>query len=245
MRPVMVVTGGSRGIGAAVARRAAATYDVALVHAGGVATAALVADLERSGAAVLDAVVDVADEDAVAGLFRTIDARYGRLDALINNAAIAGTYGTIATVSASMLDRLWAVNLTGPFLCAREAVARMRTDQGGRGGVIVNVSSRAAQTGGTGEWVHYAASKGGLDVLTVGLAREVVEQGIRVVGVRPGLVDSDFHRFAPAGRLDRVAATIPMGRAGTPDEIAAAICWLASPEASYVTGSILDVGGGR
>ncbi len=245
MRPVMVITGGSRGIGAAVARRVAASYDVVIVHTGNVDTTTLVADLESRGASVVDAVADIADEAAVVALFESVDDRFGRLDVLVNNAAIAGSYGTVDSYTAATLDRLWAVNLTGTFLCTREAIARMRNDQGGRGGVIVNVSSRAAQTGGSGEWVHYAASKGAMDVLTIGLAREVVDQGIRVVGVRPGLVDSDFHRHAPQGRLERISPLIPMARPGTPDEIAAAICWLSSPEASYVTGAILDVGGGR
>jgi NAD(P)-dependent dehydrogenase (short-subunit alcohol dehydrogenase family) len=144
-----------------------------------------------------------------------------------------------------VLARLWAVNISGPFVCAREAIRRMATDRGGRGGAIVNVSSRAAALGGSGEWIHYAASKGAIDTMTIGLAREVAAQGIRVNGVRPGLVATDIHDAAPSGRLERMAPSVPMGRAGTPEEVAAAIVWLASPAASYITGTIIDVTGGR
>jgi NAD(P)-dependent dehydrogenase (short-subunit alcohol dehydrogenase family) len=144
-----------------------------------------------------------------------------------------------------MLARLWAVNVTGPFLCAREAAARMRTDRGGRGGAIVNISSKAAVLGGSGEWVHYAASKGAIDTMTVGLAKELAAVGVRVNGVRPGLIESDFHEHAPPGRVERMAPSVPMQRSGSPDEVAGAVLWLCSPEASYVTGAFIDVTGGR
>jgi NAD(P)-dependent dehydrogenase (short-subunit alcohol dehydrogenase family) len=144
-----------------------------------------------------------------------------------------------------MLARLFAVNVTGAFICAREAVRRMSTTRGGAGGSIVNISSRAAVLGGSGEWVHYASSKGAIDTMTVGLARELAPQGIRVNAVRPGLIESDFHRAAPPGRVDRMAPTVPMQRSGSPAEVAEAVLWLASPGASYVTGAFVDVAGGR
>jgi NAD(P)-dependent dehydrogenase (short-subunit alcohol dehydrogenase family) len=144
-----------------------------------------------------------------------------------------------------MLTRLWAVNITGAFLCAREAAARMRTDQGGHGGCIINISSKAAVLGGSGEWVHYAASKGAVDTMTVGLAKELATVGVRVNGVRPGLIESDFHDHAPPGRVERMAPSVPMQRPGTTHEVAGAVLWFAGPEASYVTGSFIDVTGGR
>ena len=151
----------------------------------------------------------------------------------------------IDSVHEAMLARLWAVNVTGPFLCAREAAARMRTDRGGRGGSIVNISSKAAVLGGPGEWVHYAASKGAIDTMTVGLAKELAPFGVRVNGVRPGLIESDFHDHAPPGRVERIAPTVPMQRSGSPDEVAAAVLWLAGRQRSYVTGTFIDVAGGR
>jgi NAD(P)-dependent dehydrogenase (short-subunit alcohol dehydrogenase family) len=178
-------------------------------------------------------------------MFGVIDREFGRIDGLVNNAGVVGSHGRVENLDGSVLARLWAVNITGPIVCAREAVRRMATDHGGHGGAIVNVSSRAAALGGSGEWVHYAASKGAIDTLTIGLAREVAAQGIRVNAVRPGLVDTDIHETAPAGRVERMAPTVPLGRAGTPEEVAAAIVWLASPAASYVTGAIVDVTGGR
>lgn len=248
-RPVMLITGAVRGIGAAVARAAAPSHDLVVNHVSprspGDHVDALVDDLTALGAAVLVHRADVADEEQVVAMFRAIDGHFGRLDVLVNNAGITGGYGTLDTVGATMLAGLWAVNVTGPFVCAREAAARMATDRGGRGGSIVNVSSRAAVLGGSGEWVHYAASKGAIDTMTVGLAKELATVGIRVNAVRPGLVESDFHDHAPAGRLDRLAPTVPMGRAGTADEVAGAVRWLVSDEASFVTGAFIDIGGGR
>ena len=246
-RPVALVTGGSRGIGAAVCRRAAAAgYDVVVNYAAqGDAAEAVAADTRATGATALVVQADVADQAQVLEMFARTEHEFGRLDLLVNNAAIAGGYGALDTVDTAQLERLWAVNITGAFLCAREAAARMRTDRGGHGGCIINISSKAAVLGGSFEWVHYAASKGALDTMTTGLSKELAEHGVRVNGVRPGLIDSDFHQHAPAGRMERMAPVIPMQRAGSPDEVAAAVLWLASAEASYVTGTFLDVTGGR
>ena len=242
----MLITGASRGIGAAVARLAAERYDLVLDYASrDDAAEAVAAELRREGCEVSCCRADVSREEDVLALFAHVDERLGRIDVLVNNAGIAGAYGTIDTVTGEMLDRLWAVNVTGPFLCAREASARMRTDRGGIGGSIVNVSSKASVLGSPGEWIHYAASKGALDTMTVGLARELATVGVRVNAVRPGLIESDFHDHAPEGRVERLAPTIPMQRSGSAEEVAHAVLWLAGPEASYVTGSMLDVAGGR
>ncbi|MDO8391207.1 MAG: SDR family oxidoreductase [Actinomycetota bacterium] len=245
-RPVLLVTGGSRGIGAAIARAAAPTYDVVVNYTSRPEAAhSVVADVIAAGSQAIAVQADVADETAVLAMFAAIDHQFGRLDVLVNNAGIAGGYGTLDIVHADMLQRLWAVNVTGAFVCAREAAARMRTDRGGRGGSIINISSKAAVLGGATEWVHYAASKGALDTMTTGLAKELALVGVRVNAVRPGLIDSDFHVHAPDGRSERVRPTVPMQRSGTPEEVAAAVLWLACSEASYVTGTFLDVTGGR
>jgi NAD(P)-dependent dehydrogenase (short-subunit alcohol dehydrogenase family) len=243
----MLVTGGSRGIGAATAVLAAANgFAVAVnYHSHRDDAEAVVAKIRAGGGTAIAVGADVADEGEIVRLFGVVDAELGPLTALVNNAGIVGSYGRVDDLDASVLARLWAVNITGPFVCAREAVRRMATDRGGTGGAIVNVSSRAAALGGSGEWVHYAASKGAVDTMTIGLAGEVALQGIRVNGVRPGLIDTEIHDAAPAGRLERMAPSVPVGRAGTPGEVAAAIVWLASPAASYVTGTIIDVTGGR
>ena len=240
--PVMLVTGASRGIGAAIARLAAAAgYTVVANYAASTDIAnALVQEIGNESFAVR---ADVGDERDVLAMFAEIDERCGRLDVLVNNAGIAGSYGTLDTYTAESMQRLWAVNLTGPFICAREAANRMRAS--GRGGSIVNISSKAAVLGGTNEWVHYAASKGGIDTMTTGLAKELAPHGIRVNAVRPGLIESDFHLHATPGRVDRMLPVIPMQRAGTADEVAEAVVWLASPAASYVTGAFIDVTGGR
>lgn len=246
-RQVMLITGGARGIGAAIARAAASDgYRVVINYAESAGIAAqLVEAIAGAGGHAVSVHADVADEAQVLAMFGEVDHAFGRLDVLVNNAGTAGGYGPLATVSATMLARLWAVNITGPFLCAREAAARMRTDTGGRGGSIVNISSKAAVLGGTHEWVHYAASKGALDTMTVGLAKELATVGVRVNGVRPGLIESDFHLHAPPGRVERMAPLIPMERSGTPEEVAGAVLWLASSAASYVTGAFIDVTGGR
>ena len=241
-RAVMLVTGGSRGIGAAVSALAArAGYTVVVNYtASADAANALVDEIGNESIAVC---ADVGNEPAVLAMFAEVDERFGRIDVLVNNAGIAGSYGTLDSYTVEALERLWAVNLTGPFVCAREAARCMRAD--GRGGSIVNVSSKAAVLGGPNEWVHYAASKGGIDTMTTGLAKELAPHGIRVNAVRPGLIESDFHRHATPGRVERMAPLIPMERAGTCDEVAEAVLWLASPAASYVTGAFIDVTGGR
>jgi NAD(P)-dependent dehydrogenase (short-subunit alcohol dehydrogenase family) len=243
-RPVVLVTGAARGIGAAVARAAAAGGATVVVNYATSRDAAhdLVDGLGNGAVAVQ---ADVADEAQVSAMFAAIDVAFGRLDALVNNAGIAGAYGGLDVVSGSMLDRLFAVNVGGAFLCAREAAARMRTDRGGCGGTIVNVSSKAAVLGGAGEWVHYAATKGALDTMTAGLSKELAPYGVRVNSVRPGLIESDFHDHAPPGRLERMRPMIPMLRSGSAAEVAAAVVWLTSPAASYVTGAFIDVAGGR
>ena len=239
-RPVMLITGASRGIGAAIARAAAPTYDLVLNYAQSHDAAHQLADeLRAVGCRAEPVQADVGDEAQVLHLFGELDERFGRLDVLVNNAGIAGGYGPLKVVDGEMLARLWAVNITGAFLCAREAVARMH------GGNIVNVSSKASVLGGSGEWVFYAASKGALDTMTIGLSKELAEQRIRVNGVRPGLIESDFHLHAPPGRIERMRPTVPMQRSGTADEVAAAVLWLASSAASYVTGTFIDVAGGR
>ena len=246
-RHVMLVTGAARGIGAAVARHAAACgYHVVLNYTSSRDAAEDLADeIRETGRRALAVQADVADEGAVMAMYALIDEHFGRLDVLVNNAGIAGGYGRLETVTPEMMARLWAVNITGPFLCAREAAARMRTDLGGRGGSIVNISSKAAVLGGSTEWVHYAASKGAIDTMTVGLAKELANVGVRVNGVRPGLIESDFHLHAPPGRVERMAPMIPMERSGSAEEVAGAVVWLASAEASYVTGTLIDVTGGR
>ncbi len=241
-RPVMLVTGGSRGIGGAICRLAAgAGYTVVVNYARSAEVATSMASEIGNGSIAVRA--DVGDEAAVMAMFSEVDARLGRLDVLVNNAGIAGSYGTLDSYTVEALEQLWAVNLTGPFVCAREAAKRMR--EAGHGGSIVNISSKAAVLGGSNEWVHYAASKGGIDTMTIGLAKELAPHGIRVNAVRPGLVESDFHLYAPAGRVERMMPMVPMQRAGTPDEVAEAVLWLASPAASYVTGAFIEVTGGR
>jgi NAD(P)-dependent dehydrogenase (short-subunit alcohol dehydrogenase family) len=247
MNRVLLVTGGGRGIGAAVALLAARRgYDVAVNYRDDERAAAAVVDSVRAqGVRSLAIRADVAVEADIIRMFEAVDT-FGSLAVLVNNAGISGGFSRVADLSAAALQRMLAVNVTGAMLCAREAVRRLSTVWGGSGGSIVNVSSLAARLGGAGEWVHYAASKGAINSLTVGLAREVAGEGVRVNAVAPGIVDTEMH--ATAGdphRAKRTGATIPLGRAATPLEIAEAILWLASPEASYVTGTILEAGGGR
>lgn len=244
----LIVTGGSRGIGAAITRLAAAQgYAVIVNFVADEKAAGTLADEIRSRGGRAAAVrADVARESDVVNLFEQADRLFGPLRALVNNAGITGGFSRVDSVTAQMLERLWAVNVTGTILCAREAVRRMSLRHGGQGGAIVNVSSRAADLGSPGEWVHYAASKGAVNTFTIGLAAEVAGEGIRVNAVSPGLIETDIHAAAgDAGRLARLAGRIPMGRIGTAGEAAEAVMWLLSPAASYVAGAILTVSGGR
>jgi NAD(P)-dependent dehydrogenase (short-subunit alcohol dehydrogenase family) len=189
---------------------------------------------------------DISREDQILTLFQTAERQLGPIKALVNNAGITGGFARVENLTAEAIEQTFAVNVTGAMLCAREAVRRMSTRHGGSGGAIVNISSRAAHTGGAGEWVHYAASKGAIDSFTIGLAREVAMEGIRVNAVAPGLTNTDLHAAnGEPGRLQRLMPTIPMNRAGLPNEIAEGVLWLLSPAASYVTGAILEIGGGR
>src|SRR5579862_7611457 len=244
----LIVTGASRGIGAAVAQLAGAHgFSVAVNFATGEAEARNVAEqIVSAGGRACAIHADVAREEDVITLFQTAERELGPIKALVNNAAITGGFSRVDSVSAKTLEQVMAVNVTGAFLCAREAVRRMSTVHGGSGGAIVNISSRAARTGSAGEWVHYAASKGAIDSFTIGLAREVATEGIRVNAVAPGLIETGLHAANGApDRLQRLASTIPMQRAGTPHEVAEGVLWLLSPAASYTTGAILEIGGGR
>jgi NAD(P)-dependent dehydrogenase (short-subunit alcohol dehydrogenase family) len=243
----MLITGASRGIGAAPARLAARDgWDVAVNYRSERdAALALVDELTVTGRRATAVACDVSVEAEVVAMFEEVTAALGGVDCLVNNAGIAPGYGPFADLQLADIERVWAVNLTGAFLCAREAVRRMARSAGGAGGSIVNVSSKAAMIGGPGEWIHYAASKGGLETLTAGLSKEVAADGIRVNTVRPGLIAGDFGPWGPSGRVERMASGVPMQRPGDPDEIAEAIVWLASDAASYVTGTALDVTGGR
>jgi NAD(P)-dependent dehydrogenase (short-subunit alcohol dehydrogenase family) len=244
----LIVTGASRGIGAATAKLAAAHgYSVAVNFSTGEAEAkSVVAEIQNNGARALAIHADVSREDHILKLFQKAERELGPIKALVNNAGVTGGFVRVENVTAEAIEKTFAVNVTGSILCAREAVRRMSTKRGGRGGAIVNVSSIAARTGGVGEWVHYAAAKGAIDTFTIGLAREVAGEGIRVNAVSPGLVDTEIHAAnGEPGRLQRLIPTIPMNRAGQPHEIAEAVLWLLSPAASYVTGSILEIGGGR
>jgi len=248
MKPILLVTGGSRGIGAATARLAAARgYAVCLTYRSNAAAAdAVVADIERAGGEAIAVAADVASEADVLRLFETVDARLGRLRALVNNAGILEQQTTLLAIDAGRLQRVLATNVIGSFLCAREAVRRMSTSRGGKGGAIVNVSSMAAKLGSPGEYVDYAASKGAIDSMTIGLAREVAAEGIRVNAVRPGVIYTDIHASGgEPGRVDRVKTSVPMQRGGTAEEVAQAVLWLLSEEASYSTGAFIDVSGGR
>ncbi|MGA6980568.1 MAG: SDR family oxidoreductase [Candidatus Sulfotelmatobacter sp.] len=244
----LIVTGASRGIGSAIARLAAQRgFSVAVNFATGeVEAQAVVQEIVSTGGRACAIQADMAQEQDILRLFQTAERELGPLKALVNNAAITGGFARVDSVSEETLARVMAVNVTGPILCAREAVRRLSTKHGGTGGAIVNISSRAAHTGSAGEWVHYAASKGAIDSFTIGLAREVATEGIRVNAVAPGLIETGLHAANGApDRLERLAATIPMHRPGTPDEVAEAVLWLLSPAASYTTGAILEVGGGR
>lgn len=244
----LIVTGASRGIGAATAKLAGARgYAVAVNFSTGEAEAKkVVHEIVASGGRALPIHADVSIERQIIELFNTAERELGPITALVNNAGITGGFARVEDVTAEQIEKTFAVNVTGAIVCAREAVRRMSTRHGGKGGAIVNISSLATRTGAAGEWVHYAASKGAIDSFTFGLAREVATEGIRVNAVSPGLADTDIHATnGEPGRLQRLMPTIPMKRAGLPHEIAEGVLWLLSPAASYVTGSILEIGGGR
>lgn len=248
MDEVLLITGASRGIGAATARLAAQQgYSVCVNYRHNrEAAAAVVRDIESRGGRAIAVAADVADERDVVKLFEASDRALGSLTGLVNNAGILETQMRLETMSATRLTRVLATNVIGAFLCAREAVRRMSTRYGGRGGAIVNLSSAAARLGSPGEYIDYAASKGAIDTMTVGLAQEVAEEGIRVNAVRAGFIYTEMHASGgEPDRVDRVKAFVPMKRGGTADEVARAILWLLSDEASYTTGSFIDVSGGR
>jgi len=248
MPKVMLITGASRGIGAATARLAAAEgYALCLnFHHRADAAQQLLEELKSTGTQAITVAADVADETQVARLFATIDEQFGRLDVLVNNAGMLERQMRLEEMDAARLMRVFAVNVTGSFLCAREAVKRMSTRYGGKGGSIVNVSSIAAKLGAPNEYIDYAAAKGAIDSMTLGLAKEVAAEGIRVNAVRPGVIRTEIHASGgEPGRVERVKASVPMGRGGEAEEVAEAILWLAGEKASYTSGALLDVSGGR
>jgi NAD(P)-dependent dehydrogenase (short-subunit alcohol dehydrogenase family) len=247
-RGTLIVTGAGRGIGAAVAKLASARgFSVAVNYAQDAHSATdLVRHIASSGGSAIAIQADISREHEILRLFEAAERELGPLAGLVNNAGITGGFARVDAVTNATLTQVFAVNVIGAMLCAREAVRRMSTRNAGKGGTIVNISSRAAQIGGAGEWVHYAASKGALDTFTLGLAREVAAEGIRVNAVAPGHVLTELHAASgDPGRPARLAPTIPMGRAGSPQEVAEAVLWLLSPAASYTTGAILAVSGGR
>jgi len=247
-RPTAIVTGGGRGIGAATALAlGAAGYNVVVNFAANQAAAARVVDLLAAlGAKAVAIRGDVSSESAVLQLFEAVERAFGPVRALVNNAGITGGFARVDSVTSAAIMQVLAVNIAGTILCAREAVKRMSTRHGGLGGAIVNISSLITRTGGAGEWVHYAASKGAVNTFTVGLAREVAAEGIRVNAVAPGLIDTSLHADNGApDRIERMTPSIPMQRPGTAEEVASGVVWLLSDAASYVNGAILEIGGGR
>ena len=246
--PLILVTGGSRGVGAATARLAAQQgYDVAISFVADESAARRVAaDVERTGRRALAVRADNADPEQVARLFDAIDETFGRIDVLVNNAAMLARQSRMEDLEFARMQRMFAVNSIGPILCAQEAARRMSYRHGGSGGVVINISSASARLGSPNEYVDYAASKGAVETFTTGFAKEVAREGIRVNCVRPGHIYTDMHASGgEPGRVDRVKDSIPMGRGGQPEEVAQAVLWLASAEASFVTGTFLDVTGGK
>ena len=248
MKKVLLVTGGSRGIGAATARLAAANgYAVCVNYRHNEAAAlAVIEEITRGGGEALAVAGDVGFEADVVRLFEQVDEQLGPITALVNNAGILETQMRVEDMDAARLNRVLATNVVGSFLCAREAVRRMSTQRGGQGGAIVNVSSIASRLGAPNEYVDYAAAKGAIDSFTIGLAKEVASEGIRVNAVRPGVIHTEIHASGgEPGRVERVKAAVPMQRGGEAEEVARAILWLLSDGASYSTGALLDVTGGR
>ncbi len=248
MKKIILITGGSRGIGAATAKLAAQRgYAVAISYvANKVAADAVVNEIIAAGGKALAIKANVAMETDVIKMFERVDQTFGALTALVNNAGILEMQSRIDDMSAARLNRIFATNITGSFICAREAIKRMSSKHGGAGGAIVNLSSAASRIGSPGEYVDYAASKGAIDTFTMGLAKEVAAENIRVNAVRPGVIYTDIHASGgEPGRVDRVKSSVPMQRGGTAVEVAQTIMWLLSDEASYTTGAIVDVAGGR
>ncbi len=248
MKKIILITGGSRGIGAAIALRAAdAGYAVCIGFLNNQAAAdALVASINDKGGVAIVVRADVAVDADVMRMFKQVDASLGPITALVNNAGILEQQSRVDEMTAERIARVFATNVIGSFSCAREAVRRMSTRYGGSGGGIVNMSSRAAKLGAAGEYVDYAASKAAIDTFTIGLAKEVAAEGIRVNAVSPGLIYTDIHASGgEPGRVDRLQDSVPMKRGGSADEVARAVMWLLSEDASYVTGTNVDVSGGR
>mgnify|MGYP006273632343 CR=1 FL=1 len=246
--PVILVTGGSRGIGAATAILAAKRgYDVAFTYQSNTKAATEVAEkIRATGRQALMLQADVAVEAEVLSVFKQVDAQLGRLDALVNNAGILEKITRLERMDVARWQRVLNINVIGSFLCAKEAVLRMSTRHGGQGGGIVNVSSAASRLGSPNEFIDYAASKGAVDSMTIGLSKEVAAENIRVNAVRPGLIYTDIHASAgEPGRVDRAKEGVPMKRGGTAEEVAEVIMWLLSDQSSYVTGTMIDVAGGR